>query len=520
MSTSSLDNGTNDVTKRKTRTSRSKVEQKLVFVVFVTAISLVFINIYLVVTWTIEEPADHHGVEKTFKGRKIDRNHVTMVDGATKNVHGAKNPMQTKNNNTAIASADAGYQIMKEKYTVDERLMRILRHVGIQNASQLSEDDRRLLPTWDEVVDRVGNDGPRILGLETCKAYRSQVSSQKRMLGVAGPFNSGTHLLHELLMNNCMYVSRIKKGKKKNEGVLDQVPWGKHQSPRFRLLHNTQLGRNIDKANDKLKDKDGKLDHPELPPRLREYNEDVLPIVMVRDPFTWWQSMCKSRYSAHWYHVVPDHCPNFIPNNVEKEWFFKRKIDVREHYDGDPWKIDNVIEKANYTLDKTVIPLWVRYHSENWHHKSLAHMWTDWYKDYYDVDYPRLMIRLEDLVFYPHETLGQVCECVIGEDEKDHAESGYFEYIGDENLILSLDSAIRGSGKGVDNIHGKERAGLLAAMAKHAGPHSVSHRVKGITKEDLEFAIKVLGDSETMSYFGYKAPLKNHLENNRNNTTR
>lgn len=134
-----------------------------------------------------------------------------------------------------------------------------------------------------------------------------------------------------------------------------KVPWGKHQSARFRLIHNTKLGASISRKNDAIKSQNnGELDHPELPPELLELNQNVLPVVMVRDPFTWWQSMCRVRYSAHWYHVVPDHCPNFIANDVEKEWFFKKRPEVRKHYDADPWKVDNVMNKANYTLDKRV----------------------------------------------------------------------------------------------------------------------------------------------------------------------
>lgn len=257
------------------------------------------------------------------------------------------------------------------------------------------------------------------------------------------------------------------------------------------------------------------MDHPKLPSDLEEANLSVLPVVMVRDPFTWWQSMCKTRYSAHWFHIVPYHCPNFIANHVEKEWFHKKRPEIGKFYDRDPrkvWKVDNVMDKANYTLDKEVIPLWVRYHSENRQHKSLAHMWMDWYKDYYDADYPRLMIRLEDLVYYPHETLRQVCECANGGSGSTDTDGGYFEYIGDENLVLSLDSAIRGTGKGVDNMHGHDRTGLLGAMAKHAGPHSLSHRTTGMTPEDLEFATTVLKDSETFSYFGYKIPPQSALE--------
>mmetsp|Transcript_61175 Transcript_61175/g.68507 ORF Transcript_61175/g.68507 Transcript_61175/m.68507 type:complete len:204 (+) Transcript_61175:1-612(+) len=200
--------------------------------------------------------------------------------------------------------------------------------------------------------------------------------------------------------------------------------------------------------------------------------------------------MCKTRYSAHWYHIVPDHCPNFIPNNIEHDWFNKTDKEVKKHYKRDPWKVDNVLNKANYTLDKQVVPLYVRYNSENSTHDSLVHMWKDWYQEYYDVTYPRLMLRLEDLVFYPHETLKQVCGCVGG------------DYVGDDNVVLNLDSAIAGSGHGIDNIHGKDRTGLLGAMAKHIH----SHKTQGMTHEDYHFASKVLSDSEVRKYFQYHIP--------------
>ena len=206
------------------------------------------------------------------------------------------------------------------------------------------------------------------------------------------------------------------------------------------------------------------------------------------------QSMCKTRYAAHWYHIVPNHCPNFLATQLEKDWFNKTKEEVQDYYKNEKqkiWMVDNVINKANYTIDKNIIPLYVKYNSENSTHDSLVHMWKDWYQDYYDVKYPRLMIRLEDLVFYPHETIRQVCECVEGA-----------VYVGDENLQLNLNSAIGGSGVGVDNIHGTDRTGLLGAMAKHIK----SNKTKGMTKEDYNFAIAALTESDVMNYFRYKIP--------------
>lgn len=487
--------------------TQSKLEKLLIFIVFATAMLFVFVNISLLTTPAFQESTNHYSVTNVHMARSSQN--FSAVIGS----HDGSSRSSSKTKGQLPPTMDGNAHDAEDIYTVDEKLMRILRHVGITDPSQLSVEDRRLLPTWEQVAERVGDKGPRILGLDTCKVYRDKIPQGKRKLGVAGPFNSGTHYLNEVLSKNCIYKDSGQVSE--NKGVWDNVPWGKHQSPRFREVHNRNMGTSIGIKNDAIKEQNnGQMHHPELPPDLLEDNLSVLPVVMVRDPFTWWQSMCKTRYSAHWYHIAEIHCPNFIATDVERNWFFKTKQQIRQHYGPDPWKVDNVNEKANYTLDKKVIPLWVRYHSENWKHESLAHMWMDWYQDYYDAAFPRLMIRLEDLVFYPHETIRQICECGGGSIDANDGK-GYFEYVGDENLELSLDSSIR-TGKNlktkemVDKIHGKDRVGLLGAMAKHAGPFSDSHRANGMTKEDLKFATKVLKKSDVMSYFQYKVPDESH----------
>jgi hypothetical protein len=194
--------------------------------------------------------------------------------------------------------------------------------------------------------------------------------------------------------------------------------------------------------------------------------------------------MCKSRYSAHWFHVVPDHCPNLIPNNIEREWFDERKNIVRRHYKNDPWKVDNVMDKANFTLNSTVVPLRVRYKSATLYHKSLIHMWKDWYNSYLQADFPFLMVRLEDLVYHPRSVLESICDCAGG--------------VLAEHIMLSGDSAITQG----DNIHGANRTGLVDAMNKHVR----GDRTKGMTPEDIQYAREVLKESP-MQLFSYKEPI-------------
>ena len=113
-----------------------------------------------------------------------------------------------------------------KKVGVDERLLRILRRVGIYNTSSLSKSDLKNLPSWEETTARVGNNGPIILGIKEgqCKEYNLRIRDiKKRRFAVAGIFSSGTHYLYEILNNNCIFASNPAR----KDFVEWQVPWGK-----------------------------------------------------------------------------------------------------------------------------------------------------------------------------------------------------------------------------------------------------------------------------------------------------
>jgi hypothetical protein len=111
-------------------------------------------------------------------------------------------------------------------------------------------------------------------------------------------------------------------------------------------------------------------------------------------------------------------------------------------------------------------------------------MWKDWYQDYYDVKFPRLIIRLEDLVFHPRQILQQVCQCVGGK------------------LRANITMAGESTKQGADHIHGKNKTNLADAMILHV----YSNRTKGMTIDDLQYAKEILKDS-VMSDFGYTPPV-------------
>jgi len=155
-----------------------------------------------------------------------------------------------------------------------------------------------------------------------------------------------------------------------------EVPWGKHTpgSERGRYLKNPKIKYNID---------------------------EVLPVVLIRNPYGWMKSMCRHPYTAKWGSMQNTRsCPEL-----------KR---------GGEW---NGVD--------------VRFGSGETHHQSLAHMYNDWYGHYYyeklasegtqrsiEAPFPRLIVRFEDIIFFPLEVTKQICNCAGGvirhrEDDKD-----------------------------------------------------------------------------------------------------
>ena len=199
--------------------------------------------------------------------------------------------------------------------------------------------------------------------------------------------------------------------------------------------------------------------------------EDFLPIVMIKDPITWMASMCRHPYKARWRHT-PKHCPNLVPNKFDRgrtlgkgEMGIKVKWATSLHdFPGRP------IPDAR---GKTFV-----------NYKSLAHLWNQWYGEWLDAPFPRLMVRFEDLIFHAEETVGEICKCGGGTLKK------RFRYVED-------------SAKGQGGPHAGS-AGFLASLITYGNR---TLRMEGILKEsaDVEYARKHL-DGDLMDLIGY-API-------------
>ena len=247
-----------------------------------------------------------------------------------------------------------------------EPLLAILEDAGFTNPTV---PEIMALPKWEQVTELYGNDGPIILGLDTCQEFQRRVPERDRFIGVAGNFNSGTTAFALSLQHNCYYPNRGSGSKNYSNdaltdvnGMLSQVPWAKHKQAYLRTIHSIQ---------------------PDIP------IEHVLPIIMIRDPYFWMASMCKQGYGVRWDHNPTKHCPNLVPNEFDRKRFRK----LRNASSVMVWQGKN----------PTVGLSW----------NSLVHFWNDWHGSYVTpkVTYPHLLIRFEDTLFRRKELLRQVCKC-------------------------------------------------------------------------------------------------------------
>uniref|UniRef100_A0A7S0CI79 Uncharacterized protein n=1 Tax=Proboscia inermis TaxID=420281 RepID=A0A7S0CI79_9STRA len=247
---------------------------------------------------------------------------------------------------------------------------------------------------------------------------------------------------------------------KTSAGMREQVPWGKHTPVHWRLHHKAiAASKDVNQA-------------------------DVLPVLAIKDPFTWMTSMCRHPYAAEWYHG-DDRCPNLVAL-TEKELMMAKT--QRKH----DTNIGNGKMQRLRDDGTTTIPVSVRYAAGSYtHHESLVDLWNTYYKNWVTTassspasdstgGFPHLVIRFEDLIFHTEYVITSICGCAGGTIKQGTA----FSYVGD--------SAKQGQSH-------EGSSGLFSALSRYGNS---TLRIKSFQKEDLKFARKEL-DFDLLKYFHY-----------------
>jgi hypothetical protein len=365
----------------------------------------------------------------------LHENHY--VFDAHNHMHGGHHHHHPTDANATIMQQQQSTRTSRKAFTEEEGrqyMKDIFTEAGVTITPAMEAE----LPSWSQVREVVG-DFPRVLNLESCPRFRADVPPLERMVGSAGMFNTGTNLVTHLLKQNCEIPERREQmgphQSKESYGMRWQVPWGKHTPAKFRLEHATQKASAIQK-------------------------EYILPVVTIRHPYSWFKSMCRNGYTAKWDHhkTGKDGKTRDCP---------KLKVGGAGHEVWNPVDVSFAEQRQD-------------------HHLSLAHLWNDWYSYYLDkADYPFVVVRMEDLVFYPKETTRIICECAGGQIQKDW-----------DNFQFIVDSA-----KADSPGHDKS-TGIFAAWVKYSKQPSPKY---GFSELDYASAKEAL-NSNLMERLGYQHP--------------
>merc|ERR1711957_391636 len=108
--------------------------------------------------------------------------------------------------------------------------------------------------------------------------------------------------------------------------------------------------------------------------------------------------------------------------------------------------------------------------------ESMLHMYNQWYQEWEEVAFPRLIVRYEDLLLHPEEVVDKVCSCAGGSWK--------------EKFTLSSEKAK------------KNGDGLEGAQARYG---NATKRTEGYTDADLKFAEKTI-DQTMFNTYHYLLP--------------
>jgi hypothetical protein len=317
-------------------------------------------------------------------------------------------------------------------------ILEALRRSGIQT---IDVPIAHLLPTWQEVSDLYYRGAstcePVVYGLDRCRRFARRVSDHQAYLATAGLYNTGTNALTYYMRANLHFSNRTAR-----DSVLTQVPWHKHGFVDQRHSHRLEDTGTVS------------LEH-------------ILPVVAVRDPLSWAQSMCQQPYDVKW--IGGENGPKTPPSSCPR-----------------------LVTAHSTEVRLAGVP------NRTW--SSLLDLWNDWYSSYLndvdDLDF--VLVRHEDLLFCPDQVLEQLQACSgaswvhdRGEDanELDAAHQHGFVYVMDQAKW----EHVREYGP---------QSNRVSAMMKHGHPW---RRLRHLEGDDLQAAAAVL-NSTLLDLFHYQEP--------------
>ena len=185
-------------------------------------------------------------------------------------------------------------------------------------------------------------------------------------------------------------------------GYPFQVPWGKHNPLDFR-------GRNVVE-------------------QLAHFNiSEVLPVAVVKDPLTWARSMCPPAERHR--NTSVGLCYGLQDDGHRRKNHRNRSLSRRTrstpagrvayaaHFRKNPKCCPSPLDLRRLAVHGGAVrnfTVGYKKHDRR-SYANLVEMWNEWYRAYADTPLPRLIVRYEDLLFEPRDTVRRICACVGGQ---------------------------------------------------------------------------------------------------------
>jgi hypothetical protein len=327
--------------------------------------------------------------------------------------------------------------------TDDDVLANVLSLAGINVTEKAPEIEKQLPTMWNQIKSLYYSQttmGPVIIGKEGCANFRKQFG-RNATVGIAGMFNSGTNAaLRNMQLNigipgnNASVWGKGDDAYHDLNGILFQVPWWKHNSDLY-----------VD--------------------RNPEDDANVLPVVVVRDPFTWRNSMGKARYSTSW---------EGMHASSPKFWYEKGADNT------------STIHTSEIRFNLRWAP-----HPRTMKYESLMELWNAFYGPYLNATFPRLLVRMEDIILYLPQVIEEVRECVGAYSKHDKIEA----------------YTARAKSHGNKLEQQQKDNGLLSNLIKLA---DANLRIADMSDLELEYSQSKL-DPELMKILQYQMPVAKKL---------
>jgi hypothetical protein len=129
------------------------------------------------------------------------------------------------------------------------------------------------------------------------------------------------------------------------------------------------------------------------------------------------------------------------------------------------------------------VPVTMHYKSVNMTFTTIPELWNAYYRAYVADDHPAILLRVEDLIFFPKDVTKAICECAGGK-------------IYDMKNFNYITKALKGP-------TAEAKYSMVDLLVRYG---STEKRTTQMTREDLARAKETL-DADLMDLYGYNHPI-------------